>query len=158
MSRTKRRKNAQAECYYTFKSDSEFQYHRECWNKQPCEPVLKTERPKLTYDVGKEVWEEYWMQFRSEEWALFYAGRRYARWGYGQQEYNKYKKIELARFHAEMGAGREAMRHAPRWYVKAFITKPLRQKHREEIYRGVMFDEDCEVMLTSNKRCSSMYW
>ena len=158
MSRTIRRKNFSSECYFFAKSEEEFMHHKEAWTKQKSRPELALKRPELQYDVCPKEWEAYWAQYRSEQWVQFYKGRKYTINCRGQSSYNKYKKVELARFHADMGSGRQSMWHGPRWYVKAFITRPLRQKHREEIYRGVMYDGEHEVVLTPNKKCSSMYW
>lgn len=158
MSDTKRRKN-QRPTKAWFTSEHEFNDARRRHELAPTKPAVTIAHPNIRLDEDKTgQWQAYYNQFKSDEWQLYNDGRWFPKFNYGKRDYKSYKRAIKARFHSDIGVGSKWYKSAPKWYVRLFINKPLRQKHREELYRGVVLDEECEVVLTPNKKCSSMYW
>lgn len=170
MSRTYRRKN-QKKFWNWYKSEEEFNIDRDLYIQECPKPVITKQPPGCAYwkmedwmsgyAVAKAKWNEWYSQFKTQEYLDYQHAAYFASRYHGKLDYKEYMKACISRGHSDVGVGDLYLGHGPHWYCNLFLERPLRRAHKQEIHHAIRNNynyDEMDVVLTPYNHESGYYW
>lgn len=176
MSRTYRRKD-QKTWWLWFGTEEEFEKAKAA-SKLPKPNMPKYPVLGIPYDTARAlavlqggIWATRLEKYENEleVYRAFFHSNEYREWQYGRRfkaqkfvkgdiDFREYKRLVAVAGHSEIGYGDRYYRTAPKWYVRAFLNRPFRQKHKREIKKTLAMRDEYDVVLSPLKKSASYYW
>lgn len=120
----------------------------------------KEESGLLAWRSTKTSWRYIERFFHSNEYREWQYGRRFKAQKFvkGDIDFREYKRLVAVAGHSEIGYGDRYYSTAPKWYVRTFLNRPFRQKHKREIKKTLAMRDEYDVVLSPLKKSASYYW